>query len=198
MIGLHQISRILSFVFDRGIFNPTEAETLERVLGELEGCGLDLSATKTLDLGVGEGFILAAFLRNSWQIYGVDNSQRAIDISARNLERAGLRLPAPVIEADYLTDDFWRMNFADGTRPQDIGLFYCHAYDGDYTKRILLSLGEEGHAKPESFAALVSGEALDDEFLGRCGYQLLNVGSDPSGHRFAIYYRLAEFPKPGP
>lgn len=189
MIGLHQISRILSFVFDRGIFNPTEAETLERVLGGLEGCGLNISATKTLDLGVGEGFILAAFLRNSWQIYGVENSQRAIDISAGNLDRAGLRLPAPVLEADYLTDEFWKMSFADGTRPQDIGLFYCYAYGGNYTKRILLSLGEEGHAKPGSFAALVSGEALDDEFLGRCGYRLLHTGSAPSGDRFAIYHR---------
>jgi 2-polyprenyl-3-methyl-5-hydroxy-6-metoxy-1,4-benzoquinol methylase len=66
---------------------------VEIMLGPSQACG-----KQVLDVGCGNGYMLAKFAQNGAQVSGVDLSRRAVDITRKRMELFDLN--ATVIQAD--------------------------------------------------------------------------------------------------
>jgi len=134
--------------WDWHTYCPTKPDDLERSLARLFSQTEKRPGMKACDLGIGTGYVQAAFAAAGFQTYGIDNTKQALDHAmpyfAKVQEALGREFQyAPtVVSGDVLAKDFSRFCFPDGTTLKDNDIFFCYIGDNRaHWKRIMKNLG---------------------------------------------------------
>ena len=118
----------------------TFEHTLVDLVSELTRIGVDPRKIKTLEMGSGNGYVLAAFALHNCPIYGIELTPELIEDAKKRFQVLPIHRDPEIKQGSYYDAAMRSIPFEDGTRFSDIDIFYCNAYsyDGfDMIKRML-------------------------------------------------------------
>lgn len=168
---LHYLHRYFDHDGNIGTHMTTRVTDMERILYTLLfDLELDPNQTKVLDLGSGFGFPVAAFAAVGFQAYGVDKGDKEVYTAARRIRELPRKLGRPIkhqprfMIANYEHENFPHKRFPDGTRLEDIDVFYCNWY-GEASTYVheLRVLSKLSRAKPGAIVIPASSYAINTQ-----------------------------------
>jgi len=130
-------------------------ESLVTILNIAVDYSFNPAKHKALDLGSGNGYVVAALASYGCRAYGIEQSQEIIDTAIASCAHLELPHQPQFMKADYLVPETHKQRFPDGTFYQEIDLFYCFVYNSKHAiKTIVHAFAAQGSAKQHSQLAL--------------------------------------------
>lgn len=156
------------------------ASSLATVFKVACGQGFNPSNSRSLDLGSGGGYVLAAFSLVGSEAYGIEKSKRAIQMGLGILE--GLRLPhqPQVIHGNYHHRETLEQQFPDGGTIQEMDLVYCFSYSARHAVKTFTRTIAPSYGPREGTLIAMTGfhPGFNAPFFSRMGLEILSLHSN--------------------
>lgn len=160
-----------------GTRNASSSQTITRVVSTLKDFGFNPRTIKTLDLGSGNGFVMAAFSVYNCPIYGIERNKVLVNYALKHLPLLPMKQKPMIHLGSYYDPRILKKGFADGTRMGDIDFFYCYTYSKAHAQKVLThTLAKWGMMKNGAIAYLPQ-LGLSDAMLSRFGFRPLEETS---------------------